>query len=157
MQLTFINVLDRIAKWPQQTQHNVQTQMASNWIQNYRRKQNKQKNDKIMYYDTLWSDTNDIWPEFDSLPSESLILLLLLLLLLIIIIIIIVIIIGLNGYGRGSTFVRSWPCNGPHQPRCAVVQLEAQTTHFPAHKTIRALWVTTSDQRWACLYGTRRI
>jgi len=24
------------------------------------------------------------------------------------------------------------------KPRCAVVQLEAQATHFPAHKTVRA-------------------
>ena len=29
------------------------------------------------------------------------------------------------------------PCAGPHQPRCAVAQLEAQATHFPAHKTVR--------------------
>ena len=28
--------------------------------------------------------------------------------------------------------------NNPHQPRCAVVQLEVPVTHFPAHKTVRA-------------------
>jgi hypothetical protein len=44
----------------------------------------------------------------------------------------------LKGAGRGSTFVRVWPYTGPHQPRCAEVRLEAQASHLPAHKTIRA-------------------
>jgi hypothetical protein len=29
-------------------------------------------------------------------------------------------------------------CTGPHQPRSAIVQLEAQAIHFFAHKTVRA-------------------
>jgi len=29
-------------------------------------------------------------------------------------------------------------CTGPHQPRCGIVQFEAQAIHFFAHKTVRA-------------------
>ena len=59
--------------------------------------------------------------------------------------------------GRHSTFVRGWYCTGPHQPRCAIVQLETQAIHFSAHRTVHGQWITTSDQRWVCLSGTQLI
>ena len=36
------------------------------------------------------------------------------------------------------TIISGWPFIGPHQPRCAVLQLDAQAIHFSAHKTVHA-------------------
>jgi len=43
-----------------------------------------------------------------------------------------------NGHGRGSIFLWVRPCTDPQQPRFAIVQPEAQATHFLAHMTVRA-------------------
>jgi hypothetical protein len=55
-----------------------------------------------------------------------------------IIIIIIIIIIRAQWVRESYVVPSDRSCTGPHQHRCAVVQLEAQAIYFSAHKTARA-------------------
>ena len=55
-----------------------------------------------------------------------------------IIIIIIIIIIRAQWVWERWYFCKGLTLHWPHQPRYAVVQLEAPATHFPASKTVRA-------------------